>query len=117
MELSEKWIRQRRMELMSRTSDAEKAAYKNLVRLGYQTVRQKPISTGRRIYFADLYIPELKCIVEIDGGYHNTCSQRRKDGNRSQGLWRMGYHVLRLSNRDARDIDKVRRKLSLLLNR
>lgn len=114
MEISQRWINQRRMELMSKTSDAEKAAYRNLVALGYEVVRQKPIATGRRIYFADLYIPVLHCIVEIDGGYHTTGMQRRKDKNRSQGLWRLGYHVLRLTNHDARDVSKVRAKVLTL---
>lgn len=114
MELSKKWMYQRRMELMSKTSDAEKAAYANLARLGYEVIKQKPINTGRKIYFADLYIPKLRCIVEIDGGYHTTSNQKRKDKNRSQGLWRLGYHVLRLSNHDARNIDKIKAKIKLL---
>lgn len=111
MELSRKWVHQRRMELMSKTSDAEKMAYHNLVRLGYDVIKQQPISTGRRIYFADLYIPKLRCIVEIDGGYHRARGQKRKDNNRSQGLWRLGYHVLRLSNHDARSLERVRSKM------
>lgn len=114
MELSKKWIYQRRMELMSKVSDAEKAAYRNLMKLGYEVIRQKPVNTGRKIYFADLYIPKLHCIVEIDGGYHTTSNQKRKDGNRSQGMWRLGYHVLRLSNHDAKNITKIKAKLRLL---
>lgn len=106
-----KWIKQRRMELASCCSDAEKAAYNNLVKLGYSPIKQFPIWTGRKIYFADLYIPKWRLIVEIDGGYHLMQSQRRKDKNRSSGLWRLGYHVARLSNHDARDIEKVKSKI------
>ena len=112
---TERWLRLRRAELMANASDAEKAAYRALCSLGYKVIRQHPISTGRRLYFADLYLPELRCIIEIDGGYHYTQNQRRLDTNRSNGLWRMGYHVLRLSNHDARDINKVRNKLASLL--
>jgi len=115
MELSKKWVYQRRMELMSKTSDAEKAAYSNLTKLGYEVVRQQPINTGRRVYFADIYIPKLRCIVEIDGGYHTTGTQKRKDKNRSQGIWRLGYHVLRLSNCDARSMERVKAKIELIL--
>lgn len=114
MKLSESWIFQRRMELINKTSDAEKAAYINLMRLGYIVIRQKPINTGHKIYFADLYIPVLHCIVEIDGGYHTTPNQKRKDANRSHGLWRLGYHVLRLSNHDAHNIYKIKTKIRLL---
>ena len=114
---SDKWIRQRRAELLSKSSDAEKAAFKNLVRLGFKPVRQYPVWTKRKIYFADLYVPSLKLIVEIDGGYHYTARQKRLDGNRSSGLWRLGYHVVRLSNRDARDISKIKAKIILVLRK
>lgn len=108
---SDKWIRQRRAELSSHTSQAEKCAYRNLLRLGYNPVRQYPIWTGKRIYFADLYIRELRLVIEIDGGYHTTSNQKRLDKNRSGGLWRLGLHVVRLSNHDARDITKVYSKI------
>ena len=114
---SDRWIRQRRAELLSKSSDAEKAAFKNLVRLGFKPVRQYPVWTKRKMYFADLYIPSLKLIIEIDGGYHYTARQKRLDGNRSSGLWRLGYHVVRLSNRDARDISKIKAKIILILRK
>lgn len=111
---SDKWIRQRRAELSAKTSSAEKAAYNNLVRLGLNPIRQFPIWTKRKIYFADIFVPSLKLIIEIDGGYHTTKNQRRKDGNRSSALWRLGYHVVRLSNHDARNIRKVKAKILLI---
>ena len=112
--VSERWIRMRRADLMAHASDAEKTAYQILLALGYSVIRQQPISTGRRIYFADLYLPELKTIFELDGGYHNTTNQKRLDNNRSSGIWRMGYHVVRLSNRDARDPSKIQSKINLI---
>lgn len=110
----DKWILQRRNELLAHSSDAEKAAFALLQKLGYNVVRQYPIQTGKRTYFADLYIPSLRCIVEIDGGYHYTQQQKRKDTNRSQGMWRLGLHVLRLSNHDARSAIAIKAKLKLL---
>ena len=108
-------MRMRRADLLSKISDAEKAAYRTLVAMGYKVIRQFPINTGRRIYFADLYIPELKLIIELDGGYHFTSKQRRLDTNRSNGLWRKGYHVYRLPNRDARNPEKIKAKLANLV--
>lgn len=102
---------------MSQTSDAEKAAIKNCERLGYKIIRQQPIVTGRKLYFADIYLPELHTILECDGGYHNTSRQKRKDDNRSAGIWRMGYHVVRLSNHDARDINKVKNKINIIIRK
>lgn len=115
--ISEKWIRLRRADLMSKTSDAEKAAYKIVNALGYKVIRQFPINTGRRIYFADLYIPKLKLVFELDGGYHYTDKQKRLDNNRSSGIWRLGYHVVRLSNHDARNPEKIKAKIRLIHNK
>lgn len=106
-----KWIEARRADLMAHASDAEKAAYRIICALGYKVVRQFPISTGKKLYFADLYIPALHTVVEVDGGYHYTTKQRRLDKNRSAGLWRIGYHVIRVSNRDAYDTKKIESKL------
>lgn len=114
MKLSKALINRMRQDLMSKTSNAEKAAIRNCELLGYKVVRQQPITTGRKLYFADIYLPELKVIMEIDGGYHYTNKQKRKDGNRSAGIWRMGYHVVRLSNHDARNINKVKAKIELI---
>ena len=110
MKPSKVLINRMRQDLMSKTSNAEKAAIRNCELLGYKVVRQK-------LYFADIYLPELKIIVEVDGGYHFTSPQKRKDNNRSSGIWRMGYHVVRLSNHDARDINKVKAKIELIKRR
>lgn len=114
MKPSKTLINRMRKDLMSKTSDAEKAAIRNCELLGYKVVRQQPILTGRKMYFADIYLPDLKTIVEIDGDYHYTSNQKRKDSNRSAGIWRMGYHVVRLSNHDARNINKVKAKIALI---
>ena len=114
MNPSERWMRMRRADLLSKSSDAEKVVYRTLCAMGYKVVRQQPINTGRRIYFADLYIPELKLLVELDGGYHFTSKQRRLDTNRSSGIWRKGYHAVRLSNHDARNPEKIKAKLRLI---
>lgn len=114
MKPSKALIRQMRCDLLSHTTEAEKAAAKNCMLLGYEIVHQQPIVTGMKLYFADIYIPELKTILELDGGYHYTKTQKRKDSNRFAGIWRMGYHVVRLSNHDARDIKKVEAKLELI---
>lgn len=114
MKCSKALINQIRCELLSRTTDAEKAAALNCERLGYKVVRQQPIETGRRLYFADIYLPEIRTVLECDGGYHYTNGQKRRDGNRSAGIWRLGYHVVRLSNHDCRDIAKIRAKIALV---
>ena len=112
-----RWVRYRRAELMSHTSEAEKSAFLILRKMGMKVIRQYPIDTGRKRYFADLYLPEINTILEIDGGYHYQRNQKRLDTNRSNGLWRLGYHVVRLSNKDARNPKKVKAKIRLILNK
>lgn len=111
MKPSKALIRQMRCELLSHTTGAEKTAARNCKLLGYEIVQQQPIVTGRKLYFADIYIPALKMILELDGGYHYTQNQKRKDRNRSSGIWRLGYHVVRLSNHDVRDMNKLKSKI------
>lgn len=115
--ISKRWLRQRRADLIAKSPEAERITFWTINALGYKVIRQYPINTGRRIYFADLYLPELKTIVELDGAYHFTTKQRRLDTNRSSGIWRLGYHVVRLSNRDARNPEKIKAKIRLILNK
>ena len=117
MKPSKALIRQIRYDLLSHTTEAENAAARNCKLLGYEIVQQQPITTGRKLYFADIYIPSIKTILELDGGYHYTKDQKRKDGNRSSGIWRLGYHVVRLSNHDARDIKKVKAKIDMIIRK
>lgn len=117
MAISKAYIHRLRAELLSKTSEAEICALTNCLRLGYRVVRQYPIFTGRKLYFADIYLPALRMILEVDGGYHYTFKQKRKDNNRSNSLWRLGYHVCRLSNHDAKDIIRVKAKIALVLRK
>lgn len=117
MRFTKSLINQIRRELLTHTTDAEEAAFKNCQLLGLKVARQQPIVTGRKLYFADIYLPEIKTIVEVDGGYHFTSNQKRKDRNRSAGIWRLGYHVVRLSNRDARSFQKVKMKINTVLRK
>jgi len=43
---------------------------------------------------ADLLAPEVRLVVEVDGGYHAT--RQRADARRDRALERAGYRVLRL---------------------
>lgn len=109
--------KKRRDELLEKSTSAEKAACAILDKLGVRYIRQYPIWTGRRQYYADIYIPKYRLIFEIDGKYHYTKEQTRKDSNRSAGIRRLGYHVCRLSNAEARHPDKIIGKIKLILKK
>lgn len=53
-----------------------------------------------KFYVADIYLPELNLIVEIDGGYHETEEQKEKDYNRDLDLKSVGYNVFRCTNEE-----------------
>lgn len=110
-----KWAENRRKDLFSLRSAAEKSAANIIRRLGYNISPQHIFRTPTRTFYADIFIPQLSTVVEIDGGYHMTEEQRRKDRNRTASLRRLGVrHVVRLSNKDARKPTKIRAKLSLV---
>jgi very-short-patch-repair endonuclease len=56
--------------------------------------RQFPIT----IFVADFCCFELKLIVEVDGGVHETPAGMAHDENRDIYLRSLGYTILRLSN-------------------
>lgn len=60
-------------------------------RLGVAFRRQVPV-LGR--YIADLLVPELRFVVEVDGAYHR--GRTEADARRDRALARAGYRVLRL---------------------
>ena len=53
-----------------------------------------------KFYVADIYLPELNLIVEVDGGYHTTEEQKEKDYDRDQDLKSVGYKVFRCTNEE-----------------
>jgi very-short-patch-repair endonuclease len=61
---------------------------------GFKFRRQQPI--GR--YFADFVSCERQLIIEVDGGQHNTYSE--KDKARDEWFRKEGYEVLRFWNNE-----------------
>lgn len=101
----------RRNELLEKSTSAEKSVCCVLSKMKIQYIRQYSIWTGRKQYYADIYIPQLKLVVELDGAYHFTKEQKKKDENRSAGIRRLGYHVCRLQNKDAYKPAKIIAKI------
>ena len=55
----------------------------------------------------DLAWPEAKLAVEYEGAYHFDELQIRKDDGRYEAMVEAGWHVIRLSSIDLRDLDAV----------
>ena len=86
-------------------SNAEKYAKDYLQRQGLKFIYQKPISVGDKQYIADFYFPDIKLILEIDGGYHKDFEQRKLDIKRTEDLNKLGYKVVRIDNKDVYDFN------------
>lgn len=56
-----------------------------------------------KIYYADICIPSLKLIIEVDGGYHTSPEQKIKDKQRDRDFKSMGYTTLRFTNEQIQD--------------
>jgi len=52
----------------------------------------------RRFYFVDFCDTLRKIVFEVDGGYHFTKEQNKKDCKRTKDIERMGYKVFRITN-------------------
>jgi very-short-patch-repair endonuclease len=63
---------------------------------GLKFRRQVPIGP----YIADFFCPELRLIVEVDGGQHGLRQEVLADQARTAWFEDRGYRVLRFSNRD-----------------
>lgn len=99
--IMEQGIKNRRNDLLMNQTRAEQAVCKVLDYIHIIYIKQYPIKTPRKLFFADIYIPSLRLVIEVDGGYHGTAEQKRKDENRSACIRRMGMHLYRITNRQA----------------
>jgi leucyl-tRNA synthetase len=84
---------------------------------GKKFLRQHPIiyTVYRRPYYfiADFYCAEAKLVIEIDGSIHNTSLEY--DQQRTEILKSKGLHVLRISNVELLDLEKVINKITAYL--
>lgn len=96
-----------RLELLYKSTPAEKAVCHALDTLGISYIRQYEVRTARKTFYIDIYIPRLRLAIEVDGKYHYTDRQKRLDANRSACIRKQGISIYRISNRHAADPKKV----------
>lgn len=62
---------------------------------------QKAFIQGNNYVIVDFYLPKLKLCIEIDGGYHDTEKQQKRDKNKDYYLTKQrNFKVLRIKNED-----------------
>ena len=54
----------------------------------------------RQFFIVDFCDIVNKVVFEVDGDYHNTKEQKKKDWMRTKALNKLGYRVFRISNSD-----------------
>lgn len=85
-------------ELQENATEAEKIFYKYLEDHRVKFEFQK-ILCPNKCYIVDFFLIDYQIIVEIDGGYHDTEEQQKKDWERSLEIYRkFGYKTFRLKN-------------------
>lgn len=84
----------------------------NLFEVNIPFKTQVPIKTkNNHYYIADFLIGDT-LIIEIDGGYHKTKEQIKKDNQRTNNLNKSGYDIIRITNEEI----NAYKKLVLLTN-
>lgn len=110
---------QRAKEMRNNPTEAERTLWQHLNgnQMGAHFRRQHPVLD----YIPDFVCLALKLIIEVDGDYHCTEEQRKKDEERSQWLATKGFTILRFSNDDIFSrlhfvLDKIRNKMKEISN-
>ena len=70
-------------------------------------------------YIADFYCPSTKLAIELDGGIHDTETQKQYDKHRDQVINNLGVTILRFKNQEVIDdptqvLQTIRNKLDSL---
>ena len=104
-------LKQFSRNLRTNMTDAEKLLWSRIRRKqikGMQFYRQKSIGD----YIVDFYCPEIKLVIEVDGGQHYEAEGKDKDHIRDEYMKRLGINILRFSDRDVlKRIDAVIEKI------
>jgi very-short-patch-repair endonuclease len=94
---------------IARTSYAQRNAYKNDKNPTKAEAKFRELLTGLKVRFQsqytlsgkhilDFYLFDSKIAVEIDGRYHNTAAQKKKDKLKEAECKRNGIHLIRYTN-------------------
>lgn len=81
---------------------------------GYRFLRQHPLyyehnNNDHFFFVPDFYCPEIKLIIELDGGIH--LQQKHNDEKRDEILGNRGFKILRINNEDLLDIDILKERI------
>lgn len=107
------WIEMTMYELRDKANIYERNLGELLVKRGIKFIHQAPfVFYGKKIYFADFYLPEYRMIVEVDGMYHSGDKQFTYDKERDENFRSIKIKTLRLANAETKDETRMALRLS-----
>jgi len=109
-------------DLRKNQTQAEELLWKELRGrrfMGYKFLRQHPVfyridKGWVEFFIADFYCRELKLIIELDGGIHD--SRKEYDEERDEKLNAKGLKVIRIKNERVHDMEKLQGFLKLIIS-
>lgn len=110
------WIVTTMYELRDKANIYERKLGNLLINKGIRFIHQAPfVFYGKKIYFADFFIPRLHLVIEVDGQYHQGFAQGEYDAVRDKNFADMGIKTARISNNLVKDDTSLNLYLETLL--
>lgn len=98
-ESTRSWIECRMYELRAAANVYEHKFAEYLIKKHVLFIYQAPfVFYGKKIYFADFYLPDHHLVVEIDGDYHNGPTQYSYDKEREANFASVKIRTERIAN-------------------
>lgn len=112
----DEWTKRTRGKLVSKENEAEEHVEALLQGGPFRFNRERPIKVNDRRYFIDFLVTshegkrgrkKVRVAIEVDGGYHNTSEQRKKDVIKDADLLKSSrvWAVLRITAEKAMTLD------------
>ena len=81
---------------------------------GFRFLRQHPLyyehdNNDHFFFIPDFYCPELRLIIELDGGVH--INQKERDERRDAIMKSKGFKILRINNEELSNLEDVKKKI------
>lgn len=113
-ETKREWIRKIRVEQIGNSGASERRLYTALTKRGVKVYLKMPFIVNNSIYFANLYIPAIKTIIEVSNNYSGP-SMKKESQPRLIALKSTGNQVYILSSCKLRSAQYIDRFLDLTL--
>lgn len=102
----QKTLHPRKAKLIANATKSELIFKDRLDGAGIRYMFNKGFIGGNFYCIVDFYLPRpYRVCVEIDGGYHNTPEQKRKDWAKDKYLISRKMRVIRIKNEDVETFD------------